>query len=47
MTTKHPDTARAMHGSEMGGQDMQGAPEQIWAFLFGSNESSTLQGEHA
>lgn len=23
------------------------AAERIWAFLFGSNESSTLKGEHA
>ena len=28
--TAPADTARAMHGSEMRGQDMQDAPERIW-----------------
>jgi len=30
ITTAAAATARAMHGSEMRGQDMQDAPERIW-----------------
>ena len=34
ITTAPADTARAMHGSEMRGQDMQDAPERIWAWVW-------------
>ena len=32
ITTAPADTARAMHAAEMRGQDMQDAPERIWAW---------------
>lgn len=34
ITTPPADTARAMHAAEMRGQDMQDAPERIWAWVW-------------
>jgi len=34
ITTAPADTARAMHAAEMRGQDMQDAPERIWAWQY-------------